>query len=180
MTTSFGQPGSLKKTFDDGKFDLVNQSAIMRPARLAAGQVAAGSVVDGQFLSPDASGNYVASPDALRSIGMIFTADTAIIVGQPTTSDAIPGRDVTDTPTILKGFIVGQWPYSALFMGALGGGTVDATSYALNTPLSVKSGKLCPANFGTVTTDRVIGHVEAVNAVLGATNFPAIQAAITT
>lgn len=162
MTISFGTPGSPRKTFDDKKFDLLGGVYSKWPCRLEAG-LPAGSVVDGQFVAPNGTGSYEPAPDAERALFLMFTANSEIIIKEVTAAADFPGEERTDTVTGLQGKINGIWPVELLFIGATGGGAVTLADYAANTPLTVKGGKLCPANFGTNVGERVIGYVDAPN-----------------
>lgn len=180
MTITFGIPGSPRKTFDDAKFDLLGGVYSKWPCILEAG-LPAGTVVDGQFLAPDGAGAYIPATDANRNLYLMFTANSEVIVKEVTAADAFPGEDRTNTPTGLQGKINGIWPVNLLFIGATGGGAVTIASYAPNTPLTVKAGLLCPANFGTNTGEAVIGHVDQPNTWAGGglgSTAGAVQASI--
>jgi hypothetical protein len=113
------------------------------------------------FLAPAAGGKFDVAADADRSAYMIFTANSEVIIQQPTSADDFPGRELSDTPTGLGGPILGIWPIELLHTGARGTATVNLASYAVNTKLTIVNGRLCPANVGGISTDKVVGYVEA-------------------
>jgi hypothetical protein len=162
MTISFGVPGSPRKTFDDKKFDLQGGVYSKWPCPLQSG-LPAGTVKDGQFLAPDGLGAYVPAPDADRALFLMFTANNEVIVKEVTAADEFPGEERTNTPTGLQGKINGVWSVDQLFLGATGGGAVTLADYDANQALTVKAGKLCPANFGTNAGEKVIGYVDTPN-----------------
>ena len=166
---SFGKPGSLRKTFNDTKFEMQGGVYSRVPCPLIAGAVAAGIVRDGHFLAPSTvtPGVFDVAADAWRSTYLIFTSNAEVIVQQPTFADEFPGSELTDSPTGLFGSILAVWPIEEIFAGAHGGSTVSLASYAAGTALTVFNGLLCPANFGTITTDKIIGYVEAPSSVTG-------------
>lgn len=158
---TLGQPGDLRKTFDDGHFDLVGGVYNKMPCKLAPGVVVATAVVDGLFLSPNGLGQFVPSPDANRSCYLVFTANTQAIISIVTAASVFPGEDRTDTPTGLVGTIEGIWPDTALDLS--NGPTTSLADFTANLPLTVKAGKLALAG----VADKVVGYVEAGAAVLG-------------
>src|ERR1035437_6251125 len=99
MAISFGQPGALRKTFNDGVFDLVGGVYSKSPCKLASSVTVADTVIDGQFLAPDGNGMFVKAADASRTLYMVFTANNSIIFKLVTSSDEFPGEERTDTPT---------------------------------------------------------------------------------
>lgn len=169
INVSFGVPGTLRKTFNDTKFELQGGVYSRIPCPLVPGAVAAGIVHDGHFLTPSTAtpGYFDVAPDANRSVYLIFTSNAEVIVQQPVSADEFPGSELTDSPTGLFGSILAIWPVEQIFTGSHGGGTVTLNSYTAGTPLTVFNGLLCPANFGTVTGDRIIGYVEAPSTVTG-------------
>lgn len=166
---SFGTPGTLRKTFQDSKFELQGGTYSRVPCPLVDGAVTAGIVHDGRFLSPSVAvpGKFDVAPDALRSTYLIFTSNAEVIIQQPISADEFPGSELSSAPTGLFGSILAVWPVEQLFIGAHGGSPVSLASYTSGTALTVFNGLLCPANFGTITGDRVIGYVEAPSTVTG-------------
>ena len=173
MPVTFGNPGDLRKTFNDKKFDLLKFAGEKVPCPLKAGVNPATAVVDGQFLAPDGNGKWDVAADADRALALVFTANSEIIVKLVTSDDEFPGEDRTDTPTGLFGEIEAIWPVERLFTGATGGGNVVIASYAANAKLTVKNGKLCPANFGTNEDELVVGYVIAPSTVVGSNSVAA-------
>jgi hypothetical protein len=169
---SFGAPGSLRKTFQDNKFEMQGGVYARVPCPLVAGAVAADIVHDGFFLAPSvaAPGKFEQAADAKRSTYLVFTGNAEVIIQQPVIADEFPGSELTDAPTGLFGSILAVWPVEALFIGTHGGAAVTLASYTAGRSLTVLNGKLCPADFGTVVGDRVIGYVEAPSAVTGTTS----------
>lgn len=169
---SFGAPGSLRKTFQDNKFEMQGGVYARVPCPLVAGAAAANIVQDGLFLTPSVAtpGKFDQPADANRSLYLIFTSNAEVIIQQPVAADEFPGAELTDAPTGLFGSILAVWPVEALFIGNRGGAPVSLASYGAGQALTVVNGRLCPANFGTVTGDRVIGYVEAPSAVTGTTS----------
>lgn len=173
--TTFGYPGTLRKTFADDKFEMQGGNYSRVPCPLVAGAVTAGIVKDGHFLAPSTAtpGKFDVAAHAQQSVYLIFTANSEVIVQQPVSADEFPGGELTDAPTGLFGSVLAIWPVSDLFIGATGAGTVALTDYAAGTALTVKQGKLCPANFGTNTGERIIGYVEAPSTVTGTNSVQA-------
>lgn len=162
---SFGTPGSPKKTFADGGFDLVSSPLSKLPCKLApSALVAPLAIKDGLFVAPSAvsgeEGTFVLAPDAARSTYLVFTANTQVILGNPLSTDPYPGEERTDTVTGLIGPVVGIFPLTRLTIGTVGGAAVALSTYTTGRALTIKDGKLCPANFGTNTGERVVAYVE--------------------
>lgn len=165
---SFGQPGQLRKTFNDKIFDLLSQVSGKVGCKLDALVDPAVAVVDGKFLSPNGAGEFEASPDADRPCYMVFTAHTEVITKIVTPADDFPGEDRTDTPTGLYGEILGIWPKEILdLVTNAGGGGLAA--YVANAPLTVRAGVLSLAGAG----EKVVGYVEAPSSVVGADSVAA-------
>lgn len=181
MPISFGKPGALRKTFNDGKFDLVGGVYDKKPCKLKAGEATPAKIKDGQFLAPDGNGEFVQAATAAQSLYMIFTANTEIVIKEVTAADVYPGEDRTDTPTGLVGEIVGIWPEDVLFIGtrdadgagAGAGAVITLASYTGGLPLTVFEGKLAPANVGGYANERVVGYVEAPATVVGSQSVAA-------
>lgn len=173
MTVSFGKPGDLRKTFSDAKFELHKHAGEKVPCPLKSNVVVTDVVIDGQFMTPDGEGKYIQAADASRALVMVFTAATERVIDIITADSPFPGEDRTDTPTGLFGFIEGIWPSAVLFLGATGGGNVALNSYAAGTELTVKAGKLCPANFGENANEAVVGRVMAPSTIVGASSIAA-------
>lgn len=159
---TLGQPGALAKTFDDGNFDLVGGVYNKLPCKLNPTVNVSTAIVDGQFLAPDGLGTFVPAADASRSLYMVFTANTQIIVAIVSSASDFPGEDRTDTPTGLIGTIEGVWPDTTLDFTV--GATHSLADFTANAPLTVKGGKL---GLAVVGTDKVIGYVEGPASVLG-------------
>lgn len=161
---TLGQPGDLRKTFNDGVFDLLGGAYAKFPCRLAAGADPVVVVRDGLFISPSKvgadRGRFVAAPDANGALYLVFTARQEVMFKNVTPADEFPGEHRTDTPTGLMGRIEGIWP--AALLDLTGGATL--ASFTEGTALTVKNGKLSLAAAG----DRVVGHVTASAATLGA------------
>lgn len=169
MPIRYGQPGQLRKTFDDKKFDLTGGVYHKVACKLATGVDIMDAVVDGKFLSSNGLGQFVRAEDAARPLYMVFTANSEVIIRQVTVADDFPGEDRTDTPTGLVGTIIGVWPQEILFQGNKGATLVNLASYAADTPLTVFEGCLAPAE----GTEKVVGYVEAPSGVVGANSIAA-------
>jgi len=169
---SFGTPGMPKKTFKDGGFDLLTSPLAKVPCKLApSALVAPLAIKDGLFVAPSAvvgeEGHFVLASDAERSLYLVFTGNTQVILGNPLPTDNYPGEERTDTVTGMLGSVVGIFPADRLTIGLVGGAAVALSTYAANLPLTVKNGKLCPANHGTNTGERVVAYVEFDSAQIG-------------
>jgi len=166
MPISFGKPGDLRKTIDDGKFDLIAGNYYKQPCPLASTVDVAAAIKDGMFLKPDGQGKWVSADTAAGKRVLIFTAFSERIIAIVDENSAFPGEDRTDTPTGLAGTIEGVWPSAVL---TIADGGTQLADYTAGANLTITNGKLDVAG----DNDTVIGQVLAPATVVGASSIAA-------
>lgn len=156
-TVSYGTPGSPRKPFLDGKFDLVKSNGMPLPCPLATAGNA--NLNDGYLLMPDGNGKWAKATSGAHALRMVFTGNTIVSTIVGTDLSAYPGSEVTDAVSGLVGHIQAFYPTAMLTVG--GGTGLTIANYTEGTALTASDeagfeGLLMPAGEGDVVLGRVV------------------------